>query len=59
MQHIRYLSAASEIGQEMVFPGQGEVLAQAATLQTQLDTIPLGDISQLTTLATLSKQTIE
>lgn len=59
VQHIRYLSAASEIGQEMVFPGQTEVLTHANLLQTKLDAIPSGDITQLTELAKFSTSMIE
>lgn len=59
VQHIRYLTVASEKGQEMAFPGHTEVLAQAVTLQTQLDTIPLGEITQLTELVKLSTSTME
>lgn len=59
VQHIRYLTAASEIGQEMLFPGHTEVLTQASTLQSKLDAMPLWDITQLTELVKLSTSMIE
>lgn len=59
VQHIRYLLLASEIGQEMVFPGQSQVLAQADALEKKLESLPPGDITQLTELLASSTRTIE
>jgi len=50
VQNIRFLSVSAELGQELVYPGQEEVIEQADLLQEQLDSIPLGDINQLTIL---------
>lgn len=54
VQNIRFLSVSAELGQELIYPGQEDVIEQANSLQKQLDTIPLADINQLTILLQVS-----
>lgn len=59
VQHIKYLSVAAEVGQELVYPGQEKSLEQAEMLQKRLDSVPPGDIHQLVEISELSTYFVE
>ncbi len=59
VQHIKYLSLAAETGEELMYPGQDQSLAQAHMLQTELDAVAPGDINALVILSELSTHVVE
>jgi len=54
VQHIKYLTLASEIGQELVYPEQEKSLEYATMIQTLLDVVVPGDINTLIEISELS-----
>lgn len=59
VQNIKFLSISAELGQELIYPWQEEVLRQASVIQKQLRLIPLGDINQLTALLQTSSDLVQ
>lgn len=59
VQHIKYLIVASEVGQELIYPGQARSLEHANMLQKRLELAPPGDINTLIDISTLSKSLVE
>jgi lipoprotein-anchoring transpeptidase ErfK/SrfK len=59
VQHIKYLTLAAEIGQELVYPEQEKSLEYASMLQIRLDNVVPGDINALVELSTLSQSMVD
>lgn len=54
VQHIKYLTLAAEMGQELVYPEQEKSLEYATMIQALLDTVVPGDINSLVEISELS-----